>query len=58
MGCHISHSSAQHTDLLWLPDIGASVACFSNASSTMFSRQNGNIIHTDNDREEVLYVLA
>lgn len=31
MGCHIPHCSAQHTDLLCLPDFGASAACFWNA---------------------------
>lgn len=40
MGCHIPHCSAQHTDLLWLPDFGASAACCSNASSPIAARQN------------------
>lgn len=40
MGCHIPQCTPQHTDPLWLSDSGASVACFSNASSPASARQS------------------
>lgn len=64
MGCHIPHCSAQHTDLLWLPDFGASAACFSNASSPVAARLDREHVsvqcmhYTDGDREEAVYVLS
>lgn len=57
MGCHIPHRSAQHTDLLRLPDFGASAACFPNASSPVTAGQNRQHVfvqsmhYTDSDRE-------
>lgn len=62
MGCHVPHCSAQHTDLLQLPDFGASAACV--ASSPIAAWQNRKHVsvqcmhYTDGDRGEVLLVLS